>query len=182
MKKVLYTGLSLIVAAVLALVIMGLFMNEVQYTATVRIHGSIEDTWQIFTDLDRRVEWLEGFEYAQQVSGNAFEIGAVSIHHFEGGNTYHETVTSVVEHQQLTTTIATDLFTGTVTTTLEDQGDAVRLQQHTLLTGETFFWRAILPLFKPLMQRQLIDSLDRLEELVEQGTARQSPAAQSDAS
>ena len=181
MKKIIYTGLSLIAAAALALLIMGLFMDEVQYTATVRIQGTIEETWEVFADIDRRPEWLEGFERAEQRSGNPMEVGAESVHHFEGGSTYIETVLSVVEHSEVSTKIATDLFTGTVTTRFEDQGDAIRVQQHTLLRGETFFWRAILPLFKPLMQRQLIDSLDRLEDLIEELPARPEPATEIDA-
>ena len=167
MKKVLYTGFSLIAAAVLALVIMGLFVQEVEYTATVRITASMEEVWRTYTDMDQRSQWLEGFERSEQLSGSAHAVGAKSLHYFEGGNTYAETITEVETHQHITTEISTDLFTGTATAAFEDQGDAVRLQQRTTMRGATFFWRAMMPLFKPLMQRQMIDSLDRLEDLIE---------------
>ncbi|MDE2732160.1 MAG: SRPBCC family protein [Bacteroidota bacterium] len=177
MKKVLYTGSSLIAAAVLALVIMGLFVPEVEYTATVRITASMEEVWQTYTDMEQRSRWLEGFERSEQLSGTGQAVGAQSVHYFEGGNTYTETITAVQAHQHITTEISTDLFTGTVTAIFEDQGDAVRLQQQTVMRGATFYWRAMMPLLKPLRQRQKLDALDRLEDLVEgspsRGTARQ---------
>lgn len=181
MKKVLYIGFSLIAAAALALVVMGLFVHEVEYTATVRVDADMEDVWKLFADLDRRSEWLEGFERSEQLSGTPVAVGAKSKHYFEGGNTYFETITSVERHQLITTAISTDLFTGTVTTSFEDQGDAVRLQQRTVISGATFIWRAIMPLFKPLMQRQLIDSLDRFADLIEQNPGLGGSSAQQDA-
>ena len=182
MKKVLYTGASLIVAAFLALVVMGQFVDEIEYTATVRVHASMDDTWNTFVDPDRRDEWLEGYIRSEQITGNPATLGAESRYIFEGDNTFVETVTGLEEHQLFTTSIATDLFAGTVTTSFEDQGDAIRLQQRTVMEGATFFWRAALPLFKPLMQRQLIDSLDRLADIAEESPSRPQPAASSDAS
>ena len=172
MKKVLYTGLSLVTAAILALVIVGLFMDEVEYTATIRVDGSMDEVWALFVDNSRRAEWLEGFVRAEQLSGDPMDVGSESRHFFESGSSYIETVLSVEPHQRIATEIATDVYSGSVTTTFQDQGDRIRVQQHTILSGDTFFWRAALPLFKPLMQRQMIDSLDRMADLVEKMSVR----------
>ena len=167
MKKVLYVFLSLIAAAILALVIMGSFVREIQYTTTIRAKASIDDVWNTFMDTNRKPEWLGGFQKSEHLSGEPLAVGSEYRHYFEEGTSFVEKVTAIEPHQKYSFDMETDLFTGSVTVSFETMGDAVRIQQHTSMNGSTFMWRALLPLFKPLMQRQQMDSLDKLADVIE---------------
>ena len=50
MKQFLYTVSVILAAALLALVITGLFVDEVRYTATARVKAPVADSWTTFLD------------------------------------------------------------------------------------------------------------------------------------
>ena len=153
MKRFLYTASVLVGGAVIALVVMGLFVDEVHYTATVRVRAPLAESWATFMDGDRLHEWLDGLDRIRL--------------HFENGDSLLETVVSLTPEESYVFDMETDWFTGQTSVTFEPQEDYTRIQQAVVIRGSTFIARAIFPVFKPLIQRQQIDALDRLKEIIQ---------------
>ena len=94
--------------------------------------------------------------------------GATYRLYFENGDHLTEIITAIVPYHEYSFDMETDLFTGRTSVTFEDLGSAVRMQQSSTYRGSTFVWRALLPVFKPLIQREQMAAMDRLADLIEQ--------------
>ncbi len=168
MKRILYTLSVLVAGGLAALILLGLFIDEVSYTATARVNAPIEAAWQTFMDGERMREWMPGFERIEHLSGEPMTAGATYRLYFENGDLLTETITEIVPHQEYSFDMETNLFTGQTSVTFEDMGRFIRMQQTSSFRGSTFVWRALLPVLKPLIQRQQMAAMDRLADLIEQ--------------
>ena len=168
MKRFLYALSVLVSGGLLALVTLGLFVDEISYTATARVNAPIEMAWRTFMDGDRLGEWMPGFERVEHLSGDSLAPGAMYRLHFANGDFLTETIIAIVPYQEYSFDMETDLFTGQTSITFEDVGGAIRMQQSSRFRGTTFIRRALLPVLKPLIQREQMAALDRLADLIEQ--------------
>ena len=167
MKQLLRTVFVLLSAALLALVIMGLFVKEVRYTATARVKAPVAESWVTFIDTDRQNLWQRNLENVEAIDGQPMSLGASFRLEFANGNTRIETVTSVIPLQEYRADIETSTYFGYRSVTFETLGEGSRIQQTIVMHGSSFISRALLPVIRPLMQRDEMAALDNLADLIE---------------
>lgn len=167
MKQLLRTVFVLLSAALLALVIMGLFVKEVRYTATARVKAPVAESWVTFIDIDRQNLWQRSLENVEALDGQPMSLGASFRLEFANGNTRLETVTSVIPLQEYHADIETSTYSGYRSVTFEILGEGSRIQQTIVMRGSSFISRALLPVIRPLMQRDEMAALDNLADLIE---------------
>ncbi len=174
-KQFLYTVSVLLSAALLALVIMGLFMKETRYTVIVHARASVADLWNTFHDLDQRHIWQPDLKKIEAVDRRSIEPCASFLMHFSDGTFRTETVTSVIPAEKYSATIETGRYSGYHSVTFQELNDGSRIQHTTVMRGSSFFHRAILPVLRPFMQHYETVTFDRLASLTE--TSSVSPQA-----
>ena len=167
MKQLLRTVFVLLSAALLALVIMGLFVKEVRYTATARVKAPVAECWVTFVDIDRKNLWHRNLENVEALHGQPMSLGASFRLKFANGSTRLETVTSVTPLQEYYAEIETSTYSGYRSVTFETLGEGSRIQQTIFMRGSSFISRALLPVIRPLMQRDEMAALDNLADLIE---------------
>ncbi len=167
MKQLLHTALVLLSAALLALVIMGLFVKEVRYTATARVKSPVAESWVTFFDINRHNLWQRNLEKVEPLDGQPMSLGASFRLEFADGSTRLETVTSVIPLQEYHADIETSTYSGYRSVTFDTLGEGSRIQQTIVMRGSSFINRALLPVIRPLMQRDEMASLDNLADLIE---------------
>ena len=167
MKQLLRTASVLLSAALLALVIMGLFVKEVSYTATARVKSPVAESWVTFFDIDRQNLWQRSLENVEAVHGQPMSLGASFRLEFTDGSTRLETVTSVIPLKEYHADIETSTYSGYRSVTFETLGEGSRIQQTIVMRGSSFINRALLPVIRPLMQRDEMAALDNLADLIE---------------
>lgn len=167
MKQLLRTVFVLLSAALLALVIMGLFVKEVRYTATARVKAPIAESWVTFVDIDRKNLWHRNLDNVEALHGQPMSLGASFRLEFANGSTRLETVTSVTPLQEYHAEIETSTYSGYRSVTFETLGEGSRIQQTIVMRGSSFISRALLPVIRPLMQRDEMAALDNLADLIE---------------
>lgn len=167
MKQLLRTVFVLLSAALLALVIMGLFVKEVRYTATARVKAPVAESWVTFIDIDRKNLWHRNLENVEALHGQPMSLGASFRLEFANGSTRLETVTSVTPLQEYNADIETSTYSGYRSVTFETLGEGSRIQQTIVMRGSSFISRALLPVIRPLMQRDEMAALDNLADLIE---------------
>lgn len=167
MKQLLRTVFVLLSAALLALVIMGLFVKEVRYTATARVKAPVAESWVTFVDTDRKNLWHRNLENVEALHGQPMSLGASFRLEFANGSTRLETVTSVTPLQEYHADIETSTYSGYRSVTFETLGEGSRIQQTIVMRGSSFISRALLPVIRPLMQRDEMAALDNLADLIE---------------
>ncbi len=167
MKQFLYTVSVILAAAVLALIIIGLFVDEVRYTATARVKAPVADSWATFLDLDRQKLWQRNLEHMETIGGQPFDLGASFRMEFASGSSRLETVTSIIPMEEYRAEIETEHYSGYRSVTFQTLGEGSRVQQTIVMHGSSFISRAILPVIRPLMQRDQMAALDNLADLIE---------------
>ncbi len=167
MKQFLYTISVLLAAALLALVIMGLFVGEVRYTATARVKAPVTDSWATFLDPDRQKLWQRDLEHVEAIDGQPFDPGASFRMKFANGNSRLETVILLTPMEEYRAEIETEHYKGYRSVTFQILGDGSRVQQTVVMYGSSFLSRAILPVIRPLMQRDQMAAFDNLADLIE---------------
>lgn len=167
MKQFLYTVSVLLAAALLALVITGIFVEEVRYTATARVKAPVSDSWTTFLDLGRQTLWQRDLERMEVVHGQPFDPGTSFRMEFTNGSSRLETVTAIIPLEEYRAEIKTDRYSGYRYVTFQTLGEGSRIQQTTVVRGSSFINRAILPVIRPLMQRDQMTAFDNLADLIE---------------
>lgn len=167
MKQLLRTASVLLSAALLALVIMGLFVKEVRYTATARVKSPVAESWVTFIDIDRQNLWQRNLENVEALHGQPMSLGASFRLEFANGSTRLETVTSIIPLQEYRADIETSTYSGYRSVTFETLGEGSRIQQTIVMRGSSFTSRALLPVIRPLMQRDEMAAFDNLADLIE---------------
>lgn len=168
MKQLLYTVSVILAAALLALIITGLFVDEVRYTATARVKAPVADSWTTFLDPGRQNLWQRNLEYMEAIDGGQpFDPGASFRMEFANGSSRLETVTSIIPMEEYRAEIETERYSGYRSVTFQTLGEGSRIQQTIVMHGSSFISRAILPVIRPLMQRDQMAALDNLADLIE---------------
>ena len=165
--KILGIFAILVAGLAIAFVVLGLFVDEVEYTAATSVNAPVEAAWATFMDEDRTSEWLSGFLHAEQLSGVPGEVGASYRMHFADDVIVEETVTEIVPMKRYGFDLKTDFFTGSTTVDFEEVDGTTEIEQTVWIRGTSFVWRAILPAFKSMMASQATEMLDSLGVLVE---------------
>ncbi len=159
MKRALRVTGALIGGAVIVLVILGLFVKRVSYTTTIDVAAPVETAWATFVDGDRLGEWMPGFTGAELLEGEEGAVGSLHRLYFETGDSLDERVTAIVPNERYSFDMETSFFNGRVDVTFAPHSDGARIVQTTVVAGSTFHWRALLPVFKPLMQKEQMKGL-----------------------
>ena len=165
--KILGIVVILITGLAMAFVFLGLFVDEIEYTASTSVEAPVAATWATFMDEDRTSEWLTGFLYVEQISGGPNEVGARYRMHFVDDVIVEETVTKIVPLERYGFDLKTDFFTGSTTIEFVEVAGATEIDQTVSIRGTSFVWRALLPVFKSMMASQATAMLDSLGVLVE---------------
>ncbi|MCY3629060.1 MAG: hypothetical protein OXI05_00215 [Bacteroidota bacterium] len=167
MKQFLYSVSVILAAALLTLVIMGLFVDEVRYTATARVKSPVAKSWVTFLDPDRQILWQRNLERVEAISGQPFDLSGSFRMEFANGRSRLETVTSIIPMEEYRADLETELYSGYRSVTFQALGDGSRIQQTIVMHGSSFVSRAILPVIRPLMQRDQMAAFDNLADLIE---------------
>ena len=167
MKQFLYTVSVILASALLALVITGLFVDQVRYTATARVKAPVADSWTTFLDPGRQALWQRNLEHMEAIDGQLFDLGASFRMEFVNGSSRLETVTSITPMEEYHAEIETERYSGYRSVTFQTLGEGSRIQQTIVMHGSSFISRAILPVIRPLMQRDQMAALDNLADLIE---------------
>ena len=175
MKRVLYVVSVIVCGALLALICLGLFVDEVSYTTTTRVNAPLDASWATFVDGERLAEWLPDLVEVETVSGEPMAPGSEFVLHFSNGSSLLERITAVVPQREYRFDMEAEPFVGTAAVTFEDQAGRTRIQQSVTMHGTSFAWRALLPVLKPVMQNEQAAALERLAVLIETSPSR-SPA------
>ena len=167
MKQFLYTISVLLTSALLAIVIMGLFIKEVQYSTTVRVKAPIADSWITFIDLDRQSLWQQNLNHIEIIRGESMSIGTSFLMEFSDGTSRVETVTSIIPAKEYNANIETERYSGFRSVTFQALSDGSRIQQTIVMQGSSFISRAMLTILRPWMQHNQTDAFDHLTNLIE---------------
>ncbi len=167
MKRFFHISGILIGGIIIALVILGLFVDTNSYTTTLYVEAPVDESWATFTDGDRQGEWMLDLTSSELISGAEHAVGSHYRLHFGDGTTVDERITAIVPHQRYSFDMETSLFTGSVDVTFAPQDNGTRIAQVTTVEGSAFHWRALLPVIKPIMQNEQMKVLDALGRLIE---------------
>ncbi len=86
MKRFLYTSSVLLTSGLLTFVIMGLFVEEVHFSATTRVHAPVTDSWWTFMDPSRQRLWQPDLALIETIQGEPMDLGASFRMKFINGN------------------------------------------------------------------------------------------------
>ena len=157
----------LFAAILLTLVILGIFLKEVRFMVTTRIHAPVADSWTTFMDIDRRELWQTNLTRIETVHGLPFALDSVFRAEFADGSSQSETVTSIIAMKEYNAEIKTVRYSGFRSVTFQTLEEGSRIQQTITLRGSSFLSRALLPVLRPWMQRDERNSLKNLAGLIE---------------
>ncbi len=162
MKQFLYTVSVILASALLALCIMGLFVNEIRYTVTARVNAPVVDSWTTFLYPGRQMLWQRNLERIEEIRGQPFNLGASFRMEYANGRSRVETVTSIIPMEEYRAEIKTEHYSGYRSVTFQILGEETHIQQTSVIHGSSFINRAILPLIRPLIQHDQMASLNNL--------------------
>ena len=167
MKRFLHIVGILVVGVVIALIVLGLFVRNIMYVTTLYVEAPIEQSWATFMDDDRRGEWVSGLTGSELVSGEENAVGSHYRLVFSEADTFNVWISAIVPRKQIVYRVEDLRGTGSVDVTFAQQNNGTRIVQETTFEGSAFHWRALLPVFKPVMQNIQMRNLDMLGSLIE---------------
>ncbi len=167
MKKFVYTSSALLVAILLTLLIMGIFVKEVHFAATTRVHAPVTDSWWTFMDPSRQEPWQQDLESIETIQGQPMDPRASFRMKFANGPDRLETITLILPMQEYRANIETSSYSGYRSVTFQELGDGSRIQQTMVMRGSSFISRSLMPVIRPLLQRDQMTALDHLADLIE---------------
>ena len=142
-------------------------MKEVRYTATARVKAPVSDSWVTFMDLDRQKLWQRDLEDIKFIQGRPMAAGSSFHIEFSNGASRLETVTSIIPMQEYHSEIETIHYKGYRFVTFQRLNEGTRIQQTIVMRGSSLISRGILPVVRPLLQRDQMATLDNLADLIE---------------
>lgn len=167
MKKILYAASVLLATLLLTLLVLSLFMKEVRYTATARVKAPVVNSWITFLDPDRQKLWQRNLEHIEALHGRPMTAGSSFRMEFSSGDSRLETVISIIPMQEYRAEIETMHYEGYRFVTFQKLNEGSRVQQTVVMRGTSLVSRGVLPVVRPLLQRDQMAALDNLADLIE---------------
>jgi len=151
-------------------VLIGQIFGKLEYTSKVVINQSIENTWEVFTDQKKMVNWINNFKSIELITGEMNTIGAkYKLIVEDGGEEYEiiETVKELVPNKLYSLKLENDVLTNNVTFNFISIGNKTEITSSEQLEGKGFIMKPIFVFMKGYLQSESQASLDRFKLLVE---------------
>ena len=167
MKRSLHIGGIVAAGVLVALCILGLFVDHVSINTTHYVAAPVDRAWVTFMDDNRLTEWVSNLVASETITPADGEGSSFCRHYYEGGIVVDQRVIAIEPFERFETGLETWFFTARMAVSFAPQGNGTRIDQVTLIEGTTFLWRAILPATTPWIRAGLSGDLKALARLIE---------------
>ncbi len=168
--KALKIILGLVSGLVVAFVLVGFMIPELNFTTTVRASRSVDVTFDVFTNVDLMDQWLEGFESIEILSGEPEEIGSKFRVRFNDDGTeieFTEELKTFEEGKAYGFLMDAGFFTNDTMFSFSEESGETTIRASNSMIGSSWYMRSLLPFMKSDMQRQQVETLQALAALAE---------------
>ena len=182
--KILKFFLGFLVLLTLIFVIRGLITPSIEYSSDIDVDKPIEEAWEVMQDESKISEWLQGIQDYKHISGEKGTVGAVTEYTFmQGGqqSTVIETIKSITPQKQIKMDFASpgamDMAYTVDYTTKEGM---TNIKSSTIVTGQGFFMKCLMPWLKGTMIAQEDLNMSNLQILINENTTNYFPALETE--
>lgn len=150
---------------------LGLFVPEVEVSADVTVQRPVSEVFAAFNDPFDRMDWLEGFEGTERVSGGPGLAGSVTtifVSHDGKQFEMREELVAYVENKLVEVTLSNDMFTQHMKVEfMATDSLSTQVRMDGRIVGASWFMRSMMALARTRMQAQEERNFLRLKEFVE---------------
>ncbi len=149
----------------------GMFTPTVEVGADVVMGRPVAEVFSAFNDPFDRMDWMEGYEGTERISGSAGVPGSVAtvFLSYDGRQVeLREELKAFSENGLVETTLQNELFTRHRRVTFHEEEDSVtRVRMEGTVTGASWFTRSMMALAQARMKEQEEQNFLRLKALLE---------------
>lgn len=167
--KVFSRILGIVVFAFAAYFLIGVLVPSIEYEIELVIDRPPDMVFEAFMDEDLPYKWVRGLESITQIKGDSVHVGAVYSVGINDGNklrVFEETITELTPGSSLTYDLSSKDISGVVEVNCSSHDDGTLLHVVTKLTGNAWFMRSFLPLFKQSLKEESIGNYETLRSLI----------------
>ena len=173
--------LGLLAVLVLIFLIRGLMTESVTYESEINVDKPVNEAFAVMNDESKINLWLESITNVKHISGTKGEIGAVTEYTFnEAGqeSIIYETLKSTTPNKQVQLDFdAPGVMGMEYTVDFSEQDGKTSIKSTTVVTGQGFFMKCLLPWIGGSLASQEDINMSKLQKLINENTTNYFPAA-----
>lgn len=168
-------------ALISVLLIVGLIVKKIEYSASITVDKPVKEVWAVYQDENKMKEWLEGFETIELVKGNKNEIGSeylVKINQEGQVIEMKEILNDFEEFKNVNFDFDNDFMLMNYDVEFSENQGTTTIKTHSIVKGHGIMMRAFMPFIKSSMIAQEEKNLAALKEVIEANQTDYYPKAQ----
>jgi len=158
---------------ILVFFLIGIVKPQVAYDCEIVVDKPLEEAWAVAQDEEKMLEWLEGFERVEHVSGTPGNVGSVTKVHFNNDGqemTIKETITAIEPNKSVSMFFESDFMNMDYTLSISPIGSKSKLSSSTTAKGNGMLSKSIMAMIAGSIKAQEDTNLISLKKTIEQNT------------
>lgn len=164
---------GLLVLLVAGFLLIGVVKPSVSYEVRTQVAATPAEAFEVFIDVGRMDEWLQGFQRIENISGAPGEVGSHWRLHFvdeQGGPVvFEEEITGFIPGELFSYRGDSPFASLESTTEFEPAGGGTRITMTADLEGKGVLWRSMMALSRGQLKARSEADFARLKRLIESG-------------
>lgn len=168
--KVIKATLVVLLLIVSALILVGVFVPEVDDECDIKINRSVIEVYAAMANMQQAQQWVIGLDSVKQTSGFLAMPGSTFKFYYSGKETkdvYDMEVLEMVPLQSVKFKLSNEMFEFVISLKFESEGAGTIINVYSQMKGKGLVARSFLPLLKSSISESGMDNLEAFKQLQE---------------